>query len=317
MGRYFAGGAICARVMCSNVMTAENGLKRMTTIAAIMGTLPHPGQECVIALSAGRSYARLVDISALHQDPQGIYPGQSRSHWSQLASMRIEVPSDAAKTLLICDRAAEFKLLDETGVSTIAAGLAIQCEPGLISTGASGVTIWLTGLSGAGKSTIAQELERRLKRYGKVECLDADVVRTHLCRGLGFSAEDRIENVRRLALAARMIAETGATVLVSAISPYRVAREEARAQSTGFIEVYVNAPLSVCESRDVKGLYKRARSGEITSFTGIDDPYEPPLAPEVECCTDVETVEESVEKIVAAIQREDDRVTSHRFADEL
>lgn len=161
-----------------------------------------------------------------------------------------------------------------------------------------GVTIWLTGLSGAGKTTITHALETRLlaEGYG-IEVLDGDVVRTNLTKGLGFSKEDRDENIRRIGFVANLLTRHGVIVLVSAISPYREIREEVRGKIAHFVEVFVNAPLSVCEERDVKGLYQRARKGEIKGFTGIDDPYEPPLNPEVECRTDLEDVGESVEKV--------------------
>ncbi|MFN5515176.1 MAG: adenylyl-sulfate kinase [Cyanobacteriota bacterium] len=161
-----------------------------------------------------------------------------------------------------------------------------------------GVTIWLTGLSGAGKTTITQALEKRLleKGYG-IEVLDGDVVRTNLTKGLGFSKEDRDENIRRIGFVANLLTRHGVIVLVSAISPYREIREEVRGKIGAFVEVFVNAPLSVCEGRDVKGLYQKARSGEIKGFTGIDDPYEPPANPELECRTDLEELEESVDKV--------------------
>jgi adenylylsulfate kinase len=161
-----------------------------------------------------------------------------------------------------------------------------------------GVTIWLTGLSGAGKTTITHALEAKLKAGGYgIEVLDGDVVRTNLTKGLGFSKEDRDENIRRIGFVAHLLTRHGVIVLVSAISPYRSIREEVRGKIGDFVEVFVNAPLSVCESRDVKGLYQRARSGEIKGFTGIDDPYEPPANPEVECRTDLEELEESVAKV--------------------
>ncbi|YAI81287.1 MAG: adenylyl-sulfate kinase [cyanobacterium endosymbiont of Rhopalodia sterrenbergii] len=161
-----------------------------------------------------------------------------------------------------------------------------------------GVTIWLTGLSGAGKSTITQVLGKKLSDGGySIEVLDGDIVRTNLTKGLGFSKEDRDTNIRRIGFVASLLTRHGVIVLVSAISPYRGIRDEVRAKIGNFVEVFVNSPLNVCEDRDVKGLYKRARSGEIKFFTGIDDPYECPLNPEIECRTDLESLEESVNKI--------------------
>lgn len=161
-----------------------------------------------------------------------------------------------------------------------------------------GVTVWLTGLSGAGKTTLTNALAKRLEdnRY-PLEVLDGDVVRTNLTKGLGFSKPDRDENIRRIGFVANLLTRHGVIVLVSAISPYREIREEVRGKIGDFVEVFVNAPLAVCEGRDVKGLYQRARSGEIKGFTGIDDPYEAPLNPDVECRTDLETLEESLDKV--------------------
>ena len=166
-----------------------------------------------------------------------------------------------------------------------------------------GVTVWFTGLSGAGKTTISCAVGNRLKSYGqKLEILDGDVVRLNLCKGLGFSKEDRDENIRRVGFVAGLLTRNQVTVLVSAISPYREIRQEVRERIGNFVEVYVNAPLQVCEQRDVKGLYKKARAGEIKNFTGIDDPYEPPFNPDVECRTDLETVEESVSKVLTKLR---------------
>jgi adenylylsulfate kinase len=166
-----------------------------------------------------------------------------------------------------------------------------------------GVTVWFTGLSGAGKTTISRAVEQRLKSYGqKSEILDGDIVRLNLCKGLGFSKEDRDENIRRVGFLANLLTRNQVTVLVSVISPYRDVRQEVRERIVNFVEVYVNAPLEVCEQRDVKGLYKKARAGEIKNFTGIDDPYEPPLNPEVECRTDLETQEESASKVLAKLR---------------
>jgi len=166
-----------------------------------------------------------------------------------------------------------------------------------------GMTLWFTGLSGAGKTTISQAVENELTAQGyKVEVLDGDVVRENLTKGLGFSKADRDENIRRIGFVAQLLTRNGVIVIVSAISPYRNIRDEVRNRIGDFVEVYVNAPLAVCEKRDVKGLYKRARSGEIKSFTGIDDPYEPPMNPEVECRTDQETLQESVSKVMNQVQ---------------
>ncbi|MBD3883472.1 adenylyl-sulfate kinase [Phormidium tenue FACHB-886] len=166
-----------------------------------------------------------------------------------------------------------------------------------------GVTVWFTGLSGAGKTTIRMEVEQILRTQGyKVEVLDGDIVRQNLTKGLGFSKADRDENIRRIGFVSHLLTRNGVIVLVSAISPYREIRDEARSRIGEFVEVYVNAPLDVCEQRDVKGLYKKARAGEIKQFTGIDDPYEPPLSPEVECKTDQETLKESTAKVIAKLE---------------
>ncbi|MBD2652827.1 adenylyl-sulfate kinase [Synechocystis sp. FACHB-383] len=161
-----------------------------------------------------------------------------------------------------------------------------------------GVTIWLTGLSGAGKTTITQALEKKLRDSGyRLEVLDGDVVRTNLTKGLGFSKEDRDTNIRRIGFVSHLLTRNGVIVLVSAISPYEAIRQEVKQTIGDFLEVFVNAPLAVCEQRDVKGLYAKARSGEIKGFTGIDDPYDPPSNPDVECRTDLEELDESVNKI--------------------
>jgi len=140
-----------------------------------------------------------------------------------------------------------------------------------------GVTVWFTGLSAAGKTTISDGLAIELRKQGcKVQILDGDLVRQNLSKGLGFSKDDRDENIRRIGFVSSLLASHGVIVLVAAISPYRAIREEVRKQCGSFIEVYVNAPLQVCEERDTKGLYKKARSGQIKHFTGINDPYEPP-----------------------------------------
>jgi adenylylsulfate kinase len=162
-----------------------------------------------------------------------------------------------------------------------------------------GCVIWFTGLSGSGKTTIAHLVEEKLANADvPIELLDGDVVRENLSKGLGFSKEDRDTNIRRIAFVAHLLQRNGTFVLTAAISPYRAVREEARMMIKDFVEVYADAPLEVCEERDTKGLYAKARAGEIKGFTGIDDPYEPPSGPEVICKTADETVEESAQKVI-------------------
>lgn len=159
-----------------------------------------------------------------------------------------------------------------------------------------------TGLSGAGKTTICQAVYDKLIEQGlKVEHLDGDLVRQTLTKDLGFSQVDREENIRRIGFVAHLLTRNDVIVLVSAISPYRSTRQEVREQIGAFIEVFVDASIAVCEQRDVKGLYQRARNGEIKQFTGLDAPYEPPLNPEITCSTAEETIEQSVAKVMQAI----------------
>ena len=167
-----------------------------------------------------------------------------------------------------------------------------------------GFTLWFTGMSGAGKSTISRLLELKLRQFGaRVEVLDGDVVRTHLSKGLGFSKEDRDENVRRIGFVCELLARNGVIAVAAAISPYRSIRDEVRARIPNFVEVFVECPVEVLAERDVKGLYRRALAGEIPQFTGISDPYEPPLSPEVTVDSSRETPEQSVEKIWATLER--------------
>jgi adenylyl-sulfate kinase len=166
-----------------------------------------------------------------------------------------------------------------------------------------GFTLWFTGMSGAGKSTISHLLEQRLRALGaKVEVLDGDVVRTHLSKGLGFSKEDRDENIRRIGFVCELLSRHGVIAIAAAISPYRAVREEVRARIPNFVEVYVECPIEVLAERDVKGLYKRALTGEIPQFTGVSDPYEPPLAPHVTVHSAHEKPEESAERIWATLE---------------
>jgi sulfate adenylyltransferase len=163
-----------------------------------------------------------------------------------------------------------------------------------------GLTIWFTGLSGSGKSTVAHGLVERLAEYGRnVSLLDGDEIRTHLSKGLGFSKEDRDANINRVGYVAGLIAQHGGTTLCSVISPYRETRDNARKMSRGnFVEVFCDTPIEVCEQRDVKGLYAKARAGQIKGFTGVDDPYEAPLNPEVTLDTSKLSVQECVDRII-------------------
>lgn len=167
-----------------------------------------------------------------------------------------------------------------------------------------GCVVWLTGLSGAGKSTIAEALAPRLRAAGrKVEVLDGDVVRTHLSKGLGFSREDRDVNVARIAFVAHLLARNGVFVITAAISPFRATREAARQMIGDFVEIHVAPPLEACIKRDVKGLYAKAIAGEIKEFTGISDPYEEPLSPELRLDTSSMSLDEGVARIFATLRK--------------
>jgi sulfate adenylyltransferase/3'-phosphoadenosine 5'-phosphosulfate synthase len=167
-----------------------------------------------------------------------------------------------------------------------------------------GLVVWFTGLSGAGKSTMANALQAELVGRGRhVELLDGDEVRTHLSKGLGFSKEDRDTNIRRIGYVARLVARSGGVAITAAISPYRDVREEVRAQAPGFVEVYMRCPIETLTERDTKGLYRKALAGEIANFTGVSDPYEEPLHPEVVCDTALETPDQSLARIIQALER--------------
>ena len=170
-----------------------------------------------------------------------------------------------------------------------------------------GFTVWFTGLSGSGKSTIAEMLYHEFQARGlKTEILDGDVVRQNLSKGLGFSKEDRDTNIRRVAFVADLLSRNEVPVITAAISPYRQLRDEARAKMDGrFIEAYVKASVETCEERDVKGLYAKARSGEIKEFTGVSDPYEAPESAELVLETEEQTPEESAQQILAYLEERD------------
>jgi adenylylsulfate kinase len=166
-----------------------------------------------------------------------------------------------------------------------------------------GFTLWFTGLSGAGKTTLARLVEFELKTRGhKIEVLDGDIIRTNLSKGLGFSKEDRDTNIRRIGFVCRLLSRNDVIAIAAAISPYRAVREEVRGQIGSFVEVYVKCPIEVLAERDVKGLYKKALAGEIKNFTGVDDPYEEPLSPEITIHSDLETPEYSAARIIAKLE---------------
>lgn len=163
-----------------------------------------------------------------------------------------------------------------------------------------GFTLWFTGLSGAGKTTLAEIVARELRVRGqRVELLDGDVVRTHLSKGLGFSRADRDTNILRIGWVCEVLSRNGVAAIAAAISPYRETREQVRARIPGFVEVYVATSLDECARRDTKGLYKKAFAGEIKEFTGVSDPYEPPLHPEITITTEGRTPEQSATEILA------------------
>ncbi|MBL8234026.1 MAG: adenylyl-sulfate kinase [Bryobacterales bacterium] len=185
---------------------------------------------------------------------------------------------------------------ENAGEARIVEAIACPARP------AHGLVVWFTGLSGAGKSTLCEAVASKLKESSvHARVLDGDAVRRTVCKGLGYSKEDRDENVRRIGFLAASCMHRGEVALVAAISPYRAIREEVRRRAGRFVEVWVNAPLAICEQRDTKGLYAAARAGRVVNFTGIDDPYEAPVAPEVECRTDVESPEECAAAVLRAM----------------
>jgi adenylylsulfate kinase len=166
-----------------------------------------------------------------------------------------------------------------------------------------GFTLWFTGLSGSGKTTISELVEHELRiRERPVEVLDGDIVRTNLSKGLSFSRDDRNINVLRIGFVANLLTRNGVGVIVSAISPYKEARDQVRRRIVDFVEVFVDAPLEVCAERDVKGLYKKAFAGEIKGFTGVSDPYEPPNAPDLVLKTDEESPEDSARRVIEKLE---------------
>jgi bifunctional enzyme CysN/CysC len=252
-----------------------------------------------------------ASVKRIHHriEPHTLLPVESQElRINDIAEVEIEThqplcfdPYEANKSM------GSFILMDLLTNATVAAGMIHEprhdSHPAKPARPAHrGLTVWFTGLSASGKSTISRAVQAELEAQGyRTELLDGDIVRQHLSKGLGFSREDRDENIRRIGFVAGLLTRNGVIALVAAISPYRAIRHEVRTAIGDFLEVYVNAPLEVCESRDPKGLYKRARQGELKSFTGLDDPYEPPETPDLECRTAEETIPESAAKVLAQI----------------
>jgi adenylyl-sulfate kinase len=167
----------------------------------------------------------------------------------------------------------------------------------------AGCTLWFTGMSGSGKSTLASLIASRLRaRHSRVEVIDGDIIRTQLCHGLGFSRDDRQENIRRIGFVCELLSRNGVIAIAAAISPYRACREELRSRIANFIEIYMHCPVDILVERDVKGLYKKAIAGEILHFTGISDPYEPPASPEVTVDSSKDSLEDSVASILRILE---------------
>jgi len=168
----------------------------------------------------------------------------------------------------------------------------------------AGCTLWFTGMSGSGKSTLSSAVAERLRARGaRVEVIDGDIVRTQLCRGLGFSKDDRQENIRRIGFVCELLSRNGVIAIAAAISPYRACRDELRSRIPNFLEIYMHCPVEVLVERDVKGLYKKALAGEIPHFTGITDPYEPPQNPELTIDSSNEALEDSVVSILRLLEQ--------------
>jgi bifunctional enzyme CysN/CysC len=234
--------------------------------------------------------------------------------FNEIGEVRIDLHNPIFCDPYRCNRTTgSLILIDPLSNDTVGAGMIVetvsapgsdapdQFVDGSHLANQQGLTIWFTGLSASGKTTICKAVAAELLARGlRVETIDGDIIRKHLCKDLGFGKRDRDENIRRIAFIAQLLTRNGIVVLVSAISPYREARNEARRTVGEFMEVYVDADLAVCELRDPKELYRKARLGEIRGFTGVDDPYEPPLTPEVVCNTEQESVRESSLKVVEA-----------------
>ncbi len=271
------------RVRCDREMAEE----ALADLAPVLNLMPLGGPSgrldvllrAIVCRNMGASHV-LVGVEDV---PLG--PDEESDFFGPMAEIGIEPVVAKSSLLGVSEAQIRERLLSGEGLSEdlVHPAVAAILEQTYPPRHRQGLTIWFTGLSGSGKSTVAHALVERLAEFGRnVSLLDGDEIRTHLSKGLGFSKEDRDANINRVGYVAGLIAQHGGTTLCSVVSPYRATRDNARALSKGnFVEVFCDTPIEVCERRDVKGLYAKARAGEIKGFTGVDDPYEPPLNPEV------------------------------------
>lgn len=312
---YFATGALTPAIAARLRAALDTSYDTLLVFAT--ATDATPGDLCAH-----------LDVLALLGSLRHVDRGSHRAHLVLLPALRpmerdsrLELEATIAKnhgaaTLLVADGPPSRSSAEHAGRAQV--GIEVRVLPATVAPlewpdvdallaranparAKAGFTVWFTGLSQAGKSTIATLLSRMLLDHGRGSTLlDGDVVRTHLSKGLGFSREDRDTNIRRLGYVASEITRHGGVALVAAISPYRAIRLENRARIGNYVEVFVNAPVATCESRDQKGQYARARRGEIKGFTGVDDPYEPPQAGDgdvLECRTDLESPTQSAARV--------------------
>jgi len=278
---------------CTHLIVGDDHAGPGTDSTGVPFYLPRAAQELLAAHQAE------IGLNLVEARPMVYLPDEDRYRAVD------EVPTGVRTTALSeaevrDDYLAQGRLLPEWFSRPQVAAILGEANPPRFR---QGLTIWFTGLSGSGKSTVAHALVERLAEFGRnVTLLDGDEIRTHLSKGLGFAKEDRDENINRVGYVAGLVARHGGTTLCSVISPYRETRDNARKASRGnFVEVFCDTPIETCEKRDVKGLYAKARAGEIKGFTGVDDPYEAPLNPEVTIDTSKLSVRECADAIIGRL----------------